>query len=228
MTLIPESPGFCGLGDTASRGSGSFSFTFRSSGSCGKSSECSVGGDEIVAASWAWSTPFTGCILLLLPDQHFSSSRAAARAGPRPPPSFLQLSFGSLRPRCCRSRFRVPARSPRRSAPTRPVLCGSVERASPASGVADTRTEQSDHPEARSLFFPADRDQGQAVIGRINRLRIGPVPASDLEVERTRYDRLENPIADELRYQQVKAQCFRLEAQASSLPQVRSTDHALS
>src|SRR6202161_1247631 len=63
------------------------------------------------------------------------------------------------------------------------------------AGVADTRTEQSDHPEARSLFFPADPDQGQAVIGRINRLRIGPVPASDLEVERTRYDRLENPIA---------------------------------
>jgi len=96
------------------------------------------------------------------------------------------------------------------------------------AGVADTRTEQSDHPEARSLFFPADRDQGQAVIGRINRLRIGPVPASDLEVERTRYDRLENPIADELRYQQVKAQRFRLEAQASSLLQVRSTDRALS
>jgi hypothetical protein len=38
-----------------------------------------------------------------------------------------------------------------------------------------------------------------------------------LEVEPTRYDRLENPIADELRYQQVKAQRFRLEAQASSL-----------
>src|SRR5579871_4398025 len=66
MTLITESPGFSGLGDTASRGSGSFSFNFRSSGSCGKSSECSVGGDEIVAASWVWSTPFTGCILLLL------------------------------------------------------------------------------------------------------------------------------------------------------------------
>ena len=96
------------------------------------------------------------------------------------------------------------------------------------AGVADTRTEQSDHPEARSLFFPADRDQGQAVIGRINRLRIGPVPASDLEVERTRYDRIENPIADELRYQQVKAQRFHLEAQASSLLQVRSTDRALS
>src|SRR5260370_6336152 len=96
------------------------------------------------------------------------------------------------------------------------------------AGVADTRTEQSDHPEARSLFFPADRDQGQAVIGRINRLRIGPVPASDLEVERTRYDRLENPIADELRYQQVKAQRFRLEAQASSLLQVPSTDRPLS
>src|ERR1700692_781646 len=74
------------------------------------------------------------------------------------------------------------------------------------AGVADTRTEQSDHPEARSLFFPADRDQGQAVIGRINRLRIGPVPASDLEVEGTRYDRLENPIADELRYQEVQSQ----------------------
>ena len=57
--MIPESPGFCGLGDTASRGSGSFSFTFRSSESCGESSECSVGGDEIVAASWAWPTPFT-------------------------------------------------------------------------------------------------------------------------------------------------------------------------
>jgi hypothetical protein len=71
------------------------------------------------------------------------------------------------------------------------------------AGVADTRTEQSDHPEARSLFFPADRDQGQAVIGRISRLRICPVPAADLELERTRYDRLENPIADELRYQQV-------------------------
>src|ERR1039458_4895050 len=134
MTLIPESPGFCGLGDTASRGSGSFSLIFRSSGSCGKSSECSVGGDEIVAASWAWSTPFTDCILLLLPDRNFYSSRAVARAGPHPPPSFLQHSFGSLRPLCCRSRFRVPARSPRRSAPTRPVLCGSVERAYPASG----------------------------------------------------------------------------------------------
>src|SRR5579863_1300505 len=96
------------------------------------------------------------------------------------------------------------------------------------AGVADMRTEQSDHPETRSLFFPADRDQGQAVIGRIKRLRIGPVPASDLEVERTRYDRLENPIADELRYQQVKAQRFRLEAQASSLLQVGSTDRPLS
>src|SRR6266571_2584706 len=77
MTLITESPGFCGLGDTASRGSGSFSFTFRSSGSCGKSSECSVSGDEIVAASWVWSTPFTGCILLLLPCRKFSSSLAS-------------------------------------------------------------------------------------------------------------------------------------------------------
>src|SRR6202011_5312828 len=93
-----------------------------------------LGVDEIFAPSWAWSTPFTGCILLLLPDRNFSSSRAAARAGPRPPPSFLQRSFGSLRPLCCRSRFRVPARSPRRSAPTRLVLCGSVELASPASG----------------------------------------------------------------------------------------------
>ena len=79
------------------------------------------------------------------------------------------------------------------------------------AGVEDTSIQQSEHPEARRLFFPADRDQGQAVIGRINRLRIGPVPASDLEVERTRYDRLENPIADELRYQQVKAQRFRLD-----------------
>src|ERR1700680_1345005 len=134
MTLIPESPGFCGLGDTASRGSGSFSLIFRSSGSCGNSSECSVGGDEIVAASWAWSTPFTGCILLLLPDRNFSASPAADRVGPHPPPSFLQRSFGSLRPLGCRSRFRSPARSPRRSAPIRFVLCGPVELASPASG----------------------------------------------------------------------------------------------
>src|SRR5580693_4177858 len=92
MTLIPESPGFCGLGDTASRGSGSFSFTFRSSGSCGKSSACSVGGDEIVGASWAWSTPFTGCILLLLPDRNFSSSPAADRVGPPP----LRRFFNAL------------------------------------------------------------------------------------------------------------------------------------
>src|ERR1700689_4900942 len=134
MTLITESPGFLALGDTAAQGSGSFSFTFRSSGSCGKSSECSVGGDEIVAASWVWSTPFTGCILLLLPDRKLSSFRAAVRAGPRRPLAFLQRSFGSLRPLGRRSRFRVPARSPRRSAPIRFVLCGSVELASPASG----------------------------------------------------------------------------------------------
>src|SRR6202171_903340 len=74
------------------------------------------------------------------------------------------------------------------------------------AGVADTRTEQSDHPEARSLFFPAYRDQGQAVIGRINRLRIGPVPASDLEVERTRYDRLQKPYAGEARLQEDQTQ----------------------
>src|SRR5580704_11624443 len=134
MTLITESPGFCGLGDTASRGSGSFSFTFRSSGSCGKSSECSVGGDEIVAASWVWSTPFTGCILLLLPGRKFSSSLAAVRVEPRRPPSLLQRSSGSRGPLGYRSRFRAPARSPRRSAPIRFVLCGPVELASPASG----------------------------------------------------------------------------------------------
>src|SRR5579863_2992109 len=93
---------------------------------------------------------------------------------------------------------------------------------------SDTSIQQSEHPGARHLFFSADRGQGKAVVGRIGRLRIRPVPASDLEVERTRYDRLENSIADELRYQQVKAQRFRLEAQASSLLQVRSTDRALS
>src|SRR5579859_5090942 len=99
MTLITESPGFCGLGDTASHGSGSFSFNFRSSGSCGKSSECTVGGDEIVAASWVWSTPFTGCILVLLPDRKLSSFRAAVRAGPRGLPRFfnaLSDRFGRL------------------------------------------------------------------------------------------------------------------------------------
>src|SRR6185437_13957018 len=54
--------------------------------------------------------------------------------------------------------------------------------------VVDTRTEHSEHPEASSLYLSGDCAQGPAVIGRINRLRIGPVPASDLEVERTRYD----------------------------------------
>src|ERR1700676_8748 len=205
MTLIPESPGFCGLGDTASRGSGSFNFTFRSSGSCGNSSECSVGGEEIVA-SWAWSTPFTGCILLLLPDRNFSSSPAADRVGPLPPPSFLQRSFGSLRPLCCRSRFRARARLPRRSAPGLLVLCGSVELASPASGGCRYA-----HRALRACGsvqpVPLGRlRSGTAVVGRISRLRMRPVPAPDLKVEWTRNDRLKNLFADDLHYQQVKVQ----------------------
>src|SRR5260370_40441695 len=126
MTLIPESPGFCGLGDTASRGSGSFSFTFRSSGSCGKSSECSVGGDEVVAASWVWSTPFTGCILLLLPGRKFSSSLAAVIVGPRRPPSLLKRSSGSLEPLGYISHIRHRPWSPHSSAPGLLVLCGHV------------------------------------------------------------------------------------------------------
>src|SRR5580700_6822190 len=228
MTLIPESPGFCGLGDTASPGSGSFSLIFRSSGSCGKSSECSVGGDEIVAASWAWSTPFTGCILLLLSDRNLLVLQRQIELNC----ARLRRLFNALSDRFGRfATDRVFEFQPGRLInPLQLVsLFANLLNSSPRqTEVADTRTEQSDHPEARSLFFPADRDQGQAVIGRINRLRIGRVPASDFEVERTRYDRLENPIADELRYQQVKAQRFRLETQASSLLQVRSTDRALS
>jgi hypothetical protein len=96
------------------------------------------------------------------------------------------------------------------------------------AGVEDTSIQQSEHPEARRLFFSADRAQGQAVIGRIGRLRIRPVPASDLEVEWTRYDRLKNPFADEPRYQQVKIQRLLLEGQPGGLLQVRSTDRALS
>src|SRR5580700_4718658 len=72
--------------------------------------------------------------------------------------------------------------------------------------VADTRTDRSEHPEAPSLFFSGDCGQGLAVVGRIGRLRIRPVPASDSEVEWTRYDRLKNLFADKLRYQQVKIQ----------------------
>jgi hypothetical protein len=49
-----------------------------------------------------------------------------------------------------------------------------------------------------------------------------------LEVERTRYDRLKNPFADELRHQQIKIQRLLLEGQAGGSLQVRSTDRALS
>src|SRR5579864_9311588 len=159
MTLIPESPGFCGLGDTASRGSGSFSFTFRSSGSCGKSSECSVGGDEIVAASWAWSTPFTGCILLLLPveislllERQYELDRTRVRR------FFNALSDRFGRFAADRVFEFQPSRlvDPLQLVPFFADLLNSLLR---QAGVADTRTEQSDHPEARSLFFPADRDQ---------------------------------------------------------------------
>jgi hypothetical protein len=55
-----------------------------------------------------------------------------------------------------------------------------------------------------------------------------PVPATDLEVEWTRYDRLKNLFAHELRQQQVKIHRVRLEAQANSSLQVRPTDGALS
>src|SRR5579863_9349291 len=216
MTLIPESPGFCGLGDTASRGSGSFSFNFRSSGSCGKSSECSVGGDEIVAASWAWSTPFTGCISLLLQRQ-LELDRAR-----------LRRFFNALSDRFGRfAADRVfefqPGRlvDPLQLVPFFADLLNSLLR---QAGVEDTSIQQSEHPEARRLFFLAHRAQGQAVVGRIGRLRIRPVPASDLEVERTRYDRLKNPFADELRYQQIKIQRLLLEGQAGGSLQIRSTD----
>ena len=174
------------------------------------------------------NTVYWSGLCFSLPDRNFSSSPAAASKLDRIPPlSFLQRSFGSLRPLCYRSRFRVPARSPRRSAPTRSVLCGSVDLASPASGSwRRTSIQQSEHPGARRLFFSADRAQGQAVVGRIGRLRIRPVPASDLEVERTRYDRLKNPFADEPRYHQVKIQRVLLKTRPGGLPQIRSADLA--
>lgn len=55
-----------------------------------------------------------------------------------------------------------------------------------------------------------------------------PVSAPDLKVEWTRYDRLKNLFADQLRYQQVKIQRLLLEGQPDGLPQIRSTDRALS
>src|SRR5207253_9505813 len=61
--------------------------------------------------------------------------------------------------------------------------------------VVDMRTEHSEHPEAASLFLSNDCAQGQAVVGRISRLWMRPVPASDLEVEWTRYNRLKNLFA---------------------------------
>src|SRR5580693_4921956 len=156
MTLIPESPGFCGLGDTASRGSGSFSFTFRSSGSCGKSSECSVGGHETVAASRVWSTPFTGCILLLLPDRKLSSSERQLELDRVGLPRFfnaLSDRFGRL------ATDRVfelqPGRlvDPLQLVPFFADLLNSLLR---QAGIADTRTEHSEHSEARVLFLSAD------------------------------------------------------------------------
>src|SRR6202050_2410768 len=182
MTLITESPGFCGLGDTAAQGSGSFSFTFRSSGSCGKSSECSVGGDEIVAASWAWSTPFTGCILLSF---QIEISLLLERERPR-----LRRFFNALSDRFGRFAVdRVFEFQPGRLVDPLQLVPFFADLSNPLlrqAGVAHMRTEHSEHPEARSLFFSADRAQRQAVVGRVGRLRIRPVAASDLEMERTR------------------------------------------
>src|SRR5580704_12294978 len=63
-------------------------------------------------------------------------------------------------------------------------------------GVVDALTEHSEHPEASSWFLSGDCAQVPAVVGRINRLRMRPVPAPDLKVEWTRNDRLKNLFAD--------------------------------
>jgi hypothetical protein len=86
--------------------------------------------------------------------------------------------------------------------------------------VVDPRAEHSERPETCSLFLSNDCAQGQAVVGRISRLRMRRVPAPDLEVEWTRYDRSRILFADELRQQQVKIHRGWLEAQANSLLQV--------
>jgi hypothetical protein len=50
MTLITDSPGFCGFGDTASAGSGSLNLVITSGGSGSGSFEFSPEGDKVAAA----------------------------------------------------------------------------------------------------------------------------------------------------------------------------------